>query len=145
MQLVLVLQADYVLEGGLLVFQEDQLCIFAGALGRSGHVSQHLSGDIDVVLDLISHAGNGGLSARFSVLSPFFLHEVELVDQVDHIRQHFSRRTLGDVESTQGDARLYCIWRPHNDFDAFVNDVYQERHLMCVFLGIFDQSLYGCP
>lgn len=38
-----MLQADNVLEGRLLVFQEDQLRILASALGRSGHIPQHFA------------------------------------------------------------------------------------------------------
>lgn len=57
------------------------------------------------------------------LLPASLLLEVELVDQSDDLCEHFSRWTFGLIETSESNACVNCIWRPHDYLDALIDNI----------------------
>lgn len=85
MQLIVVFQADDVLILVKLAFEEKEFLVFASPLSRRGHIFQQLPRNIDVMLDLVSHAAYDRLLQSRILVSSALLHIAKLVHLVNHI------------------------------------------------------------
>jgi hypothetical protein len=86
MEFVIVLQTYDVLVLILVVLEEEEFCVWARPLSRSGHIFKQLPRNIDIVLYLISYAPYHRFPQVGIHVPPALLHIAKFVHLVYRIR-----------------------------------------------------------